>query len=179
MKRMFIILIVVVTILACNNDARYIRDIKMLTHQKIDFPEGYVELACNSQTTLDSLLNQDLKIVSYYGDVVCTPCCAKTLKRWQGEIKNLDENISFIIVAHSVDNKKFSVFTDSLCLDYPIMLYKTDVFEKTNNLGDVLARNRTFLLNKDNEIILVGEPFDRKQLSELYKKCIDSMRIQN
>ena len=40
-----------------------------------------------------------------------------------------------------------------------------------------MARNKTFLLNKDNEIVLVGEPFGRGKLTQLYKKCIDSLSI--
>ena len=122
-------------------------------------------------------MRQDIKIVSYYGEVVCTSCCEKNLKRWQDEIKKIDKDVAYIIVAHSSDNKEFMDFADSLSLDFPLMLYKSDIFEKYNNLEDVLARNRTFLLNKDNEIILVGEPFGREKLTKLYARCIDSLKV--
>ena len=115
MNKSFAVLIVVVTLLlACNSEAKYIRDIKRLTHQTIDFPKGYVELTCNSQMRLDSLIQKDVKIVSYYGDIVCTSCCAKSLKRWQDEIKEIDENVAFVIIARSVDNKAVEVFSNSL-----------------------------------------------------------------
>ena len=55
------------------------------------------------------------------------------------------------------------------------MYYESDAFSEKNNLGYKLARNKTFLLNKDNEIILVGEPFGHEKLTRLYKKYIDSI----
>lgn len=163
---------------SCSRDSRIAQEVKGLTGQKIEFPKGYVELTCNSQFKLDTLTKQEIKIVSYYGEVVCTPCCAKNLKIWQNEIKEIDKDIAYIIVAHSPDKEEFVNFADSLYLDYPLMYYDSDVFGKQNKLEDILARNRTFLLNKDNEIVLVGEPFGREQLSKLYKKCIDSLRVQ-
>lgn len=176
--KIIIFIFVVINLLSCNNDAKYIRDIKRLTHQRIFFPNGYVELPCNSHKRLDSLIKQDIKIVSYYGEVVCTSCCAKNLKMWQENIKKIDKDVAFIIVAHSADNNEFMEFSDSLSLEYPLMYYKTNIFGENNNLEDVLAKNRTFLLNKDNKIVLVGEPFGRDQLSKLYKKCIDSLMVQ-
>ena len=57
------------------------------------------------------------------------------------------------------------------------MFYDSKIFGEKNNLENVLARNRTFLLNKENEIVLVGEPLGREKLAQLYKKCIDSLSI--
>ena len=41
-----------------------------------------------------------------------------------------------------------------------------------------LACNKTFLLNKDNEIVLVGEPFGREKITKLYQKYIGSLNIE-
>lgn len=67
--------------------------------------------------------------------------------------------------------------TDSLSLDLPLMFYDSSIFEEKNKIKGLLARNRTFLLNKDNEIVLAGEPFGREKLTKLYQKCIDSLNI--
>ena len=68
--------------------------------------------------------------------------------------------------------------TDSISLDLPIMYYNSNEFGESNKLNALLALNRTFLLNKDNKVVLVGEPFGREKLSKLYKKCIDSLMIK-
>ena len=117
-------------------------------------------------------------MVSYYGNAVCTSCCAKNLRMWQDEIQRIDKDVAYIVVVQSYEGLDFLNFTDSLTLDFPVMFYDSDVFGETNKLDDILARNRTFLLNRDNEIVLVGEPFGREKLSKLYKRCIDSLRVK-
>ena len=58
------------------------------------------------------------------------------------------------------------------------MYYDTDIFESENKLKGKLACNKTFLLNKDNEIVLVGEPFGREKITKLYQKYIGSLNIE-
>lgn len=178
MKKLSITCAAILVMASCKNDVRFIREIERLSHQRIEFPEGYIELSCGSSLRLDSLIRKDIKIVSYYGNAVCTACCAKNLLLWQDEIQRIDEDIAYIVVVQSYEGMNFLNFADSLTLNFPIMFYDSDIFEEANKLDDILARNRTFLLNKDNEVILVGEPFGREKLSKLYKRCIDSIRVQ-
>lgn len=51
-----------------------------------------------------------------------------------------------------------SLYADSMHLSVPLLYYDCDVFGRVNEL-DVLARNKTFLLDRDDNIVLVGEPF--------------------
>ena len=46
---------------------------------------------------------------------------------------------------------------------------------KNNKLTNILARNRTFLLDAQNHIILVGEPLNNPQLWKLYKNRIQTL----
>ncbi len=171
-----LIIVVPIILLACNS-TRNARKIEQLLNQRIKFPWGYVERPCNSHFRLDSLLNKKIKIITYVDDITCTSCSAKYLSIWQDLIKGIDPNVAYIIVVHPIEGKTFSDFSDSLQLCYPLMEYQPNEFCLTNKLENLLARNKTFLLGKDNEVILVGEPFGRDKLSNLYKKCIDSLRV--
>ena len=62
-------------------------------------------------------------------------------------------------------------------LPTPLMFYDSEVF-KTENRLDVLARNKTFLLDQDNKIVLVGEPFNNQKLLNLYVKEIQILKGQ-
>lgn len=148
-----------------------------MSNQKISFVEGYTELQCNSKIKLDSLLKKEIKIVSYIDDIQCSSCAVKALNIWQSEIRDIDKDVAYIIVVHT-DDHAFIDMTDTISLDLPIMYYNSNEFGESNKLNALLARNRTFLLNKDNEVVLVGEPFGREKLSKLYKKCIDSLMIK-
>ncbi len=170
----FFVVFVVGSLFSCVKKDRIRSEIEMLSNQKVSFVNSFVELRCNSNVQLDSLLKKEIKIVSYISDISCSSCGVKTLKIMQREIKKIDDRIAYIIVLYS-DNQSFLEMADSLSLDLPLMYYDSKIFGEKNNLEEVLARNRTFLLNKDNEIILVGEPLGRGELTQLYKKCIDSL----
>jgi len=174
--RFLYFVIVTFLLLSCNKKERIASEIEMLSKQSITFVDGFVELPCNSDVKLDSLLKKNVKIVSYLTDISCTSCGVKTLKIWQEELQKIDKRVVPVIVVHST-NQEFRKMTDSLSLDLPLMYYDSKIFGEKNNLEEVLARNRTLLLNKENEIILVGEPIGRDKLTQLYKKCIDSLFI--
>ncbi len=67
-----------------------------------------------------------------------------------------------------------SLYADSMHLSVPLLYYDCDVFGRVNEL-DVLARNKTFLLDRDDNIVLVGEPFYNERLSLLYKRMVKSL----
>lgn len=174
-----IIIFIMITLLAsCNNDNRIANEIKELSHRKILFCKGYKELPCNSNFSLEELLNKDVKIITYMDNISCTSCGSKTLKLWQKEIKQLNKDVAYIIILHSDYDDKIFEMTENLSLDFPLMYYDTDIFESENKLKGKLACNKTFLLNKDNEIVLVGEPFGREKITKLYQKYIGSLNIE-
>lgn len=174
--RFFYSVMVACLLLSCGKKERIASEIEMLSKQSISFVDGYVELPCNSEVKLEDLMRKDVKIVSYLTNISCTSCGVKTLRIWQEELQKIDKRVACVIVVHSED-PEFRKLADSLSLDLPLMYYDSKIFGEENNLEEVLARNRTFLLNKENKIILVGEPFGREKLTQLYKKCIDSLSI--
>lgn len=163
-------------LLACNRNNRNVCDVEKMLNKTIIFPDDYIELSCNSAKSFDSLMNQDLKIVSYMDNVYCSPCIVKTLRIWQEEIRRIDENLAYIIVIHSDESGGFIGLSDTLTLKYPILFYDSSSFAEQNHLTGLLARNRTFLLNKRNEVMLVGEPFGKSDLTNLYVKRISELR---
>ena len=105
-NRILFIGIVVVFLFSCAKKERISSEIEMLSNHKISFVDGFVELQCNSNVQLDSLLNKDIKIISYISNISCSACGVKTLKIMQREMKNIDDRIAYIIVLYS-DNQSF------------------------------------------------------------------------
>lgn len=54
-------------------------------------------------------------------------------------------------------------------------LYDSNVFSIENHIEDISAFNRTFLLDRENKIVLTGEPFNKEKLAALYRKTIASI----
>lgn len=175
-KCIFFIMIALLLV-SCNNDDRIVTEIKELSHRKILFPDGYIELSCNSKFSLEEQIKKDVKIITYMDNISCTQCGIKTLKLWQNEIKRINKYVTYIIILHSDYDDSIFEMTKNISSDFPLMYYKSNIFESKNNLKGILSCNKTFLLNKDNEIVLVGEPFGREKLAKLYQKHIDSLNI--
>jgi len=147
--------------------------IKNMYNRKISFPVGYVSLSCDDTTfSVDSLLKKDIKMVSYIDDLPCTSCGIRKLNKWIATVDCLDRDLPYIIIVRSSDKELLFKSIDTMQLSRPLMFYDTPVFGQKNKLEEVVARNKTFLLNKENRIILVGEPFYNKKLFSLYKRTI-------
>ena len=155
---------------SCNNGDRLTKDVMELMGRKIAFPTGYHE-----SLSVDSLLTKDIKMVSYIDDFPCTSCGVKMLHAWIEEVKEIDPEVAYVIVVQTQEKNVLFENIDSMRLPCPLMYYDTSVFDEVNEL-DVLARNKTFLLNKENRIVLVGEPFGNEKLTQLYRKTIASLK---
>lgn len=97
------------------------------------------------------------------------------LHAWIEEVKEIDSEVAYVIVVQTREKDVLFENFDSMRLPCPLMYYDTSVFGEANKL-DVLARNKTFLLNKENKIVLVGEPFGNEKLTQLYRKTIASLK---
>lgn len=170
-----IIIVVCVVLCACNNEERVIREIKEMSGREIVFPSGYISLSCDKSHSVDSLLLQDVKIVSYIDNLPCTSCGVRMLHAWIDNIYEIDSKVPYIIVVHTPQKQILFESIDSMNLTLPLMYYDTQVFGDVNHL-DVLARNKTFLLDKRNNIVIVGEPWNNAYLTKLYSQTIDSLR---
>ena len=170
-----IMMLTFVFLCSCNNNDRLIKEIQELSGCEITFPDGYVSLSSNDSLSVDSLLTKDIKVVSYIDNLPCTSCGVRMLHAWIDEVKEIDSEVAYVIVVQTQEKDVLFENIDSMRLPCPLMYYDTSVFGEVNKL-DVLARNKTFLLNKENKIVLVGEPFGNEKLTQLYKKTIVSLK---
>ena len=169
------LLLIPLVFCSCNNNDRLIKEVQALTGREISFPAGYVSLSYHDSLSVDSLLAKDIKLVSYIDNLPCTSCGVRMLHAWIEEMKEIDPKVAYVIVVQTQEKDVLFENIDSMHLPCPLMYYDTSIFGEENEL-DVLARNKTFLLNKENRIVLVGEPFGNEKLSQLYKKTIASLR---
>jgi hypothetical protein len=118
------------------------------------------------------LWNKPYKIFTYIDSVGCTGC-RLNLQRWESFIDGCRQqqiDIGFIFVVHSSD---FSIFDDEIRFkefDYPVIYDYHNDFEKLNHFPP--DPYRTFLLDKDNKVQLIGSPVNNPQMWELYKEII-------
>ncbi len=171
------ILLLILIFCSCNNNDRLVKEVRALSGREILFPKGYCSLSYQNSMPIDSLLATDIKIVSYINDLPCTSCGVRMLHTWIEQVKQIDPEVAYVIVVQTPQKDVLFNNIDSMRLPYPLLYYEDSVFGEVNKL-DVLARNKTFLLDKKNRIVVVGEPFGNEKLSQLYKKAIASLKME-
>jgi len=114
--------------------------------------------------------NRKIRIISYINAKNCFNCL-EDLKKWKklmNEFSQYEVEYTFYINHDWKHIKRYMLTWD---IDYPIVLDKQGWFKKKNNL----PKNNflhTFLINKKNKIILIGNLLKNKKLKSAYKKKI-------
>ncbi|WP_300400482.1 hypothetical protein [uncultured Rikenella sp.] len=123
----------------------------------------------------DNALDKEYKIVTYLDPSSCSECALQILRAWKKLLDDFSseeaQRVGFLCLANAA---RMSVSDSILArLQIPISVYYdlTDHFIQDNELY-IDAKYRTFLIDHDNRILLVGEPLGRPKLWELYKSTI-------
>ena len=178
MKKVIFILLSILSLLSCQSEKREIKEIKEMYGREITFVKGYETLSTNDSLSIDSIMQKTIKVVSYIENFRCTDCTFKMLIDWKETIDMLGEDVEYLIVIHAENKEELEISLKIQQIHIPIIYYQTDTFKRYNKL-DVLARNRIFLLDKNNKIVSIGEPFSNDALFEVYKKNIVRLKNNN
>lgn len=166
-----IICILLVMFAACNSDrTKYKNIISQWQHKKIIFPQTLDTL--DQDSAWQFMLNHKYKILTIIDTNSCTECRLK-LYEWSKLIHQMDsiKNTSFIFIIHAKDYSYINMIKKKNSFNYPLFYdYKNKVGEL--NMFSKEPRFQTFLLNQNNEVILIDNPIDNKYLWNLYKQTI-------
>ncbi len=119
-----------------------------------------------------SLWNKPYKIFVYIDSIGCTSCQLGLLE-WKSIIDSCYQqqiDIGFIFAVHSSNYRQFDGEVRFNKFDYPIIYDYHNRFDKLNHFPP--APYRTFLLDKNNKVQLIGSPINNPKMWELYKKVI-------
>jgi hypothetical protein len=118
------------------------------------------------------LWNKPYKIFTYIDSIGCTSC-QLGLSEWKAFIDSCSQqqiDIGFIFAVHSSNYRQFTGEVRFNEFDYPIIYDYHNSFDKLNKF--LPAPYRTFLLDKNNKVQLIGSPINNPTMWELYKKVI-------
>ena len=123
---------------------------------------------------IDSLLKMDYKLVVYTDSVGCTECHL-SLGEWSvkiREMKVINKNLSFVFIVNNSSELVIRSLLNKNRFDYPVFIDHNNSFYKLNSLKKD-HRFQVFLLDRENNILLIGDPIRNDAIWELYKKTLN------
>lgn len=180
MKNIFIILICIVLFgSACSNRERqFTKEIKKLQSRAIQLPSKGLIMQLGTELRKINVNEKGLKLVVYADSVGCTTCAINHIDSWERFVnyaKQFNDQLKFYFIFSPMKEelRRTQLMIANTIFDYPILLDTLGEFEKLN---PHLPKNRAFhvfLLDENNNVILVGSPMHNKKIEEMFYKIVE------
>ncbi len=166
----FILLFVV----SCQDRQRTIMDILQGWEGRvIQYPDS-MTFTIRGNDTVDFSVCGEYKILSYVDSTGCTSC-KLGLNEWADYIYLLDSlvpsKVKFLFVFFPKDGPEIYQTLRASRFPYPICIDNDDVLNQLNHFP-VDERFQTFLLDKSNKVLAIGNPIHNPKVKDLYLRII-------
>lgn len=127
---------------------------------------------------IESEMQRGLKYVIYKDSLACTSCAINKMYFWNDFIeyaKAYDGRLKYYFIYSPIKKKCKSVefLLKNLDFDYPILLDTLGEFAKLNSHLPQNSALHAFLLDENNNVILVGDPLYNKRIEEMFYKIVE------
>ena len=172
-------IIVAFALFSCKKDKTkddIIQVVAEWTGKKIVFPEGIPCQLPGKDTFCIDPSNQNYKIMLYVDSTGCNSCRLR-LAEWKQLISEVDAlfpgKTDFLIFYQPKqrDVKELVFHLEHYDFQYPVYLDIENKMDKTNRFPSDPSF-QCFLLDKDNKVVLIGNPATNPQIWELFKEQI-------
>mgnify|MGYP005752433021 CR=1 FL=1 len=152
----------------------YINAVVEWKGKEIIYPDNMI-FTLWGQDTLDySMPHTDYTIVNYVDSIGCLSCKLQLLK-WKSFMSEIfsvsQDSVPVVFFFHPNDVEEITYRLKFDKYNYPVCIDLDDEFNKLNHFS-ADPTFQTFLLNKDNRVLAVGNPVHNPKVKELYLKII-------
>lgn len=143
-------------------------------NKEILFPENPFFTILAKDTIAFNAADCDYKIFTYIDSIGCISCKLQLLK-WKELIATFDSlthnNTAFLFYFHPKSKKEIAYILKRDNFEYPVCINEVDSINKLNQFSDEMMF-QTFLLNKENKVLAMGNPVHNPKVKELYLKLV-------
>jgi len=152
-------------------ESREAKIVKELTGKELVFTNNmFADVPKDDQSFRDVFPQKVFKIVTIV-NYDCGPCRG-SINKWKEYLKG--KNIAFILIVRGGDAEFYNEIRSKESSSFRYIYYdKNNVFESTNKIPQD-TRLRTFLINSENKIRIIGNPLFNKAIAKLYDEDITS-----
>ncbi|MDR1371920.1 MAG: hypothetical protein LBJ17_02165, partial [Dysgonamonadaceae bacterium] len=178
MKKHIFLLILLFSVFSCQDNRKEKnakKIIKEWTGKTILFPSDAQCCVAGNDTlpsVCDGLFQKDFKILLYVDSVGCSSCRLK-LSDWKQLIEESDtlfqDKLGFLFFFQPKNRKEMSYIFRMNEFDFPVFIDMNNSLDKKNHFPAAME-HQCFLLNRENEVIAIGNPAANIKIWKLYKK---------
>ena len=141
--------------------------IRLPLDSMISFPKG------KRQSFQDSLM----KLIVFSDSNVCASCKLKMMYKWNDFLDKMQQYekgvMAYFIFSPSNKNMRtFHCIVKDILYSYPIYIDTMNVFLRSNPYIPSNPALHTFLLDENNDVILVGDPTTNPRIEELFWRTV-------
>lgn len=178
MEKVLPIILSVLLFFSCGNDSKIKKELKILQSQSIIIPNNVKVLINGKDTVMNSFMDSELKLIFYIDSAGCSSCAIKDIYLWNDFVEyaeEFDNRLKYYFIFSPKKNDEYSVrfALKTNNFDYPVILDSKGEFKKRNPHIPKNPLLHTFLLDKDNKVILVGNPLNNPKIEEMFYKIVE------
>lgn len=170
----YVLATLLITISACQDKNRnaILRLVEEWQGKEITFPDNCVFTILAKDTVEVDLHTPTYKILMYVDSTGCTGCRLQ-LSQWSKFITEVDSLTNgetpflFFLSPKSIKDARYTLRKDDFT--YPVCI---DIQNQLNKVNNFPAHDmfQTFLLDKDNKVVVIGNPIHNRAIRSLYIK---------
>ena len=174
MRRLLYFCFIIFIVLACRDSKKDIaQQIAQWDGKEIVYPHKVY--FCGSEESGNYSIEQnDYTILTYVDSIGCTSCKLQ-LPKWKALITEVDSvangDVNVVFFMHPKSRKEIEYILKRDQFDYPVCIDEADSLNKLNHFPTD-ERFQTFLLDKNNKVLAIGNPVHNPKVKELYMKII-------
>ena len=172
MKQVLLIILSITALTSCKDSPKdeIARLVKEWDGKEIRFPERPVFTIQGKDTVDFSFRDTEYKVMSYVDSIGCISCKLQ-LERWTDFIQEVDSltggTVPFVFCLHHPDVREISRIIRKDDFQYPVFIDEMGSFDALNHFSANMTF-QTFLLDKDNKVVAIGNPILNPMVKELY-----------
>lgn len=176
MKKYIILFLILHLLIGCSNKSKnsIAQIISEWDGRQVVYPHNLV-YSINGKNMPDYIVPlNEYTILNYVDSVGCTSCKLQ-LPKWNAWMEELDSisnsNVNVIFFMHPQKKKEIDYILKRDNFNHPVCIDEADSLNKLNHFPADM-RFQTFLLDKNNKVLAIGNPIHNPKVKELYMKII-------
>lgn len=148
----------------------------------ITFPDD-MQLTCEGKDTVIShYCDADFKLVIYRDSLSCNQCYVETFPDWEKLINEYDscfnKKLDFVFILSPLSKNEEDLRLNILGMEFkhPIYFDRKGSFQRSNPQIPRMPMLQVFLLDKNNQVIMIGDPLANKDINQILRKKVQSAR---